>query len=92
MALAGSIRPEAPDDLTELSIGELMEIKVDTVYGASKYEQRLAEAPSSVSIVTAQQIRPACMMTDISLYARERLSSISFDGLMKTPFSGGINL
>jgi outer membrane receptor for ferrienterochelin and colicins len=52
-----SAAAEDQADLTELSLEELMEIKVDTVYGASKYLQKVTEAPSSVSIVTADDIK-----------------------------------
>lgn len=41
-------------DITGLSIEELMNIEV---YGASKFEQKLSEAPSSVSVVTADEIK-----------------------------------
>lgn len=44
-------------DLTELSVEELMNVRVATVYGASKYEQKVTEAPASVSIVTAEEIK-----------------------------------
>jgi iron complex outermembrane receptor protein len=44
-------------NLKDLSLDELMNIEVATVYGASKYEQKLTEAPSSVSIVTADEIK-----------------------------------
>jgi iron complex outermembrane receptor protein len=44
--------------LSELSLEDLTKIKVATVYAASKREQGVAEAPSSVSIVTAQDIQP----------------------------------
>lgn len=44
-------------DLTDLSIEDLMKIEVATVYGASKFEQKVTEAPSSVSIVTADEIK-----------------------------------
>jgi len=43
--------------LTQLSLEDLMAVKVDTVYGASKYEQKTTEAPSSVSIVTQDEIK-----------------------------------
>lgn len=44
-------------DLTELSISRLMEIEIETVYGASKYEQNISDAPSSVSIIKAEDIK-----------------------------------
>jgi iron complex outermembrane receptor protein len=46
-----------PPDLTTLGIEELMGIEVETVSSASKYEQPVTEAPASVSIVTADEIR-----------------------------------
>ena len=42
------------NDLTKMSIEDLMNV---TVYSASKYEQKATEAPSSVSVVTADEIR-----------------------------------
>lgn len=44
-------------DLTQMSIEELMKVEIATVQGASKYEQKVTEAPSSVSIITADHIR-----------------------------------
>ena len=48
---------EPPRDLTELSVEELMKIDIDSVYGASKSLQKVTEAPASVSIITADEIR-----------------------------------
>jgi outer membrane receptor protein involved in Fe transport len=48
---------QAPTDLSRLSLEELMNLKVDTVYGASKFRQKVTEAPSSVTIITAEEIR-----------------------------------
>jgi outer membrane receptor for ferrienterochelin and colicins len=45
------------EDFKGLSLEELMKIEVSTVYGASKFEQKVAEAPSAVSIVTADEIK-----------------------------------
>jgi iron complex outermembrane receptor protein len=42
---------------TELSLEELVNIQVDSVFGASKYEQKVTQAPASVSIVTADEIK-----------------------------------
>jgi iron complex outermembrane receptor protein len=48
--------PVPGDALTGPSLEELMTIKVDTVSGAAKREQLVTEAPSSVTVVTAQEI------------------------------------
>ena len=47
----------ATRDLTDLDLKELMEIEVVTVYGASKFEQKITEAPAAVSIVTSSDIK-----------------------------------
>ncbi len=44
-------------DLTEVSLQTLMDFKVQSVYGASKHEQKLSEAPSSVTIVDSEEIK-----------------------------------
>ncbi len=53
--------PEAsrPDQsaLASMSLDELSSIKVETVCGASKHEQDTSDAPASVSIVTADDIK-----------------------------------
>src|SRR4030067_2443702 len=46
-----------PSDLTELGLEDLMKIEIATVYSASKYEQKVTEAPSSVSIITSDEIK-----------------------------------
>jgi outer membrane receptor for ferrienterochelin and colicins len=46
-----------PQDLSEMSLEELMAVKVSTVVGASKREQSLSEAPSSVTIISSQDIQ-----------------------------------
>ena len=44
-------------DLTELPLEALMNIEVPKVYGASKLEQMETEAPASVTVVTADEIK-----------------------------------
>jgi outer membrane receptor protein involved in Fe transport len=60
IAADASAEQEAPADVKELmalSIEELMTIEVDEVFSASKYRQKVNEAPSSVTIVTSEDIR-----------------------------------
>lgn len=44
-------------DLSDLRIEDLMGLQVATVYGASKFEQKVTDAPSSISIVTSDDIK-----------------------------------
>jgi outer membrane receptor for ferrienterochelin and colicins len=51
---------ETSVDLTKLkslSIEEVMQIQIPTVYGASKHEQMTTDAPSSVTVVTRMEIQ-----------------------------------
>lgn len=47
----------AEPDFTSLSLEDLGEIKMPSVYSASKHEERMADAPASVSVVTAEDIQ-----------------------------------
>lgn len=54
------LEAEEPIDLMKLktlSIDEIMQIKIPTVYGASKHEQKVTDAPSSVTIITRDEIQ-----------------------------------
>ncbi|MCX7635300.1 MAG: hypothetical protein N2Z74_06095, partial [Syntrophales bacterium] len=44
-------------DLTDHPLEELLELEVDTVTTASRYRQPIGEAPASVSVVTATEIK-----------------------------------
>lgn len=57
LALGCAVLAADGSDLAELSLEQLMEMNVHSVYGASKYDQRITRAPSSISIVTAEDIR-----------------------------------
>lgn len=59
VALALAAAADAADgpELADMSLEDLMEVRVESVYGASKHEQKVTQAPSSVTIVTAQEIR-----------------------------------
>jgi outer membrane receptor for ferrienterochelin and colicins len=58
-AVLSSAQSYADDSrqLADLSLEQLMDFTVESVYGASRYEQRVTQAPSSISIVTAEEIR-----------------------------------
>ena len=43
-------------DLTKLSLEDLTKVQIETVYGASKFGQKVTEAPSSITIITADEI------------------------------------
>ena len=45
------------NDFTAMDLEQLMAVKVPMVYGASKHEQKVTEAPSDVSIITQDDIQ-----------------------------------
>lgn len=49
-----------PADLTKLSVEQLLDVDV---YSASKFVQKITEAPASVSVVTASDIKTYCYRT-----------------------------
>jgi iron complex outermembrane receptor protein len=49
--------PNLPSELAELSLEELADVRIDSVYGASLFLQKVTEAPSSVTIITTDQIQ-----------------------------------
>jgi outer membrane receptor for ferrienterochelin and colicins len=66
-------------DLTALSPEELMQIEVATVYTASKFEQKVTEAPSSVSIITADEIKKYGHRTLADILRSVRSFFINYD-------------
>lgn len=54
---AAELESEKQFDVSELSLEELMSIKVVRVVTASRFEQRVTEAPAHVTIITADEIR-----------------------------------
>lgn len=44
-------------NLTDMSLEELMSIRIDSVYGASGFKQKVTEAPASVTIITSEDIQ-----------------------------------
>lgn len=64
MCLLQAPAQDTPQDLTELSIEDLNKVEV---YSASKFSQKLTDAPASISIITA---------ADIQHYGYRKLSQI----------------
>lgn len=44
-------------NLMSMSFDELLEVRVDKVYGASRFTQDIADAPASVSIITSDDVK-----------------------------------
>ena len=55
-AAAGQDPPRSGTTLSQLSLEELMKIRIEPVFGASRRLQPVTEAPASVTIVTADDI------------------------------------
>jgi len=47
----------ATKSLTDMSIEELMSLRIEYVYGASGFKQKVTEAPASVTIVSSEDIQ-----------------------------------
>ena len=56
-AIAQTAASADPPQLADRSLEDLMAVEVGTVFGAAKREQRVTEAPSSVTILTAEDVR-----------------------------------
>jgi outer membrane receptor for ferrienterochelin and colicins len=57
ISVAGETEQDLASDLKKMTLEELMNVEVATVYSASKYEQKTTEAPSSVTVITSDEIR-----------------------------------
>ena len=54
---AAVIEAQQPPDVAGLSLEELMALEVDVVYGASRFQQKIDDAPASVVVISGEQIR-----------------------------------
>jgi outer membrane receptor for ferrienterochelin and colicins len=71
--------PPEPPKLAEQSLEDLMTIRVDTVAGASKREQLVTEAPSSVTVISAQEIATYGWRTLADVLRATRSFYITYD-------------
>jgi len=65
--------------LMEMDIDDLRKIKVATVFGASKYEQKVTEAPSSITIITSDEIRKYGYRTLADIFRSVRGLYVTYD-------------
>src|SRR5581483_327903 len=54
---AANAQDQSPADLKQIPLEDLMSVKVETVYGASKFIESVGNAPASVTIVSSDDIR-----------------------------------
>ncbi|MFO1498140.1 MAG: TonB-dependent receptor [Verrucomicrobiota bacterium] len=83
--------PADPVKLADISLDELVTLKLDTVYGASKHEQRLDEAPSAVTVITADEITRFGYRTLSDIIQDVRGMSISSDRIYPYIGARGVN-
>ena len=84
LATAGPSWAETPEvntdgNLVGLGIEQLLEIDVPTVSGVSRYDQKVTDAPASVSIVTADEIKKFGYRSVAEILRSVRSFYISYD-------------
>ncbi len=48
---------QAQANLMDMSLEDLMKVEIDSVYGASGFKQQVVDAPASITIITADEIK-----------------------------------
>jgi len=66
-------------NLLDTDIEDLMKIEIDSVYGASKFKQKITEAPASVTIITAEEIQKHGYRTLADILRNVRDFYITYD-------------
>ena len=82
----------SPADLTEMPLEALMNIEVPKVYGASKFEQKITEAPSSVTVITSDDIKRYGYRTLADVLRSVQGFYVSYDRNYAFLGSRGVNL
>lgn len=68
-----------PSRILNLSLDELGTIKIDTVFAASKFTQKVTDAPSSVTIVTREEIQRFGYRTLSDIVRSVRSFDVTYD-------------
>ncbi|MGO8765024.1 MAG: TonB-dependent receptor plug domain-containing protein [Limisphaerales bacterium] len=79
-------------DLTEMSLSSLMKIQVPEVTTASKFEQPATQAPSSVTVITSDEIKRYGWRTLGDILASVQGFDISYDRDYDYVGASGVNL
>ncbi len=66
-------------DIAQMSVQELMSIDIPTVNGACKFEQRVTDAPSSVTVINAAEIKKYGYRTLADILKAVRGFYVSYD-------------
>lgn len=80
------------EDLSNLSLHQLMQIEVPTVFSASKFQQKATEAPSSVTVISLDEIKRYGWRTLGDLLASVQGFSITYDRSQQFLGARGVNL
>ena len=81
---------ESRPNLGDLSIEQLMDLRIEKVAGASKYEQRVTQAPASVTVVTADEIAKLGYRTLADILQSVRDSTSLPSAIMPTSASAAL--
>ncbi|MBC8094966.1 MAG: TonB-dependent receptor, partial [Akkermansiaceae bacterium] len=81
-----------PRDLSELSLEALMDIELPMVYGASKFEQKVTAAPSSITVINAEEIKRYGYRTVAEILQNVQGFHVSYDRNYAFLGSRGVNL
>ncbi len=87
----GTPAPSSSDDLFGMNLDQLMKVEVPVVYGASKHEQKITEAPSAVSIITADDIKKSGHRTLREILNGVRGFYVTFDRMYSYIGVRGVN-
>ena len=90
-AKPGTPAPSSSDDLFGMNLDQLMKVEVPVVYGASKHEQKITEAPSAVSIVTADDIKRNGHRTLRDILQSVRGFYVTYDRVYSFTGARGVN-
>jgi outer membrane receptor for ferrienterochelin and colicin len=85
LALAMPLSAADPSSLLNLGVTELSEIKVDTVFAASKFGEKVTDVPSSVTIVTRNEIARLGYRTLADVIRGVRSFDVTYDRNLRQP-------